>query len=90
MRGHIGSHAYLRLRELTTGQAGQSTARAAPAGRARLPPPPRWQPGGLAVLAGYGRLTGPLALMTWCHATGGLLCEHLPPERAPMARMLSL
>ena len=45
--------------------------------------------GRLAVPAGYGRVTGPLALMTWCHASGGLLCEHLPPTRAPMARMLS-
>ena len=39
--------------------------------------------------APQGRLTGPLALMTWCHASGGLLCEHFPPV-APMARMLSL
>jgi len=27
--------------------------------------------------------------MTWWKATGGLLFEHLPPELAPMARMLS-
>lgn len=60
-------------------------------GRARLPPPLKSrQPGVLAVPAGYGRLTGPLALMTWCHATGGWLIVHLPPERAAMARMLSL
>src|SRR5262249_3532122 len=39
--------------------------------------------------AGYGRLTGPLALITWWKATGGLFCTHLPPELAPMARMLS-
>jgi len=38
----------------------------------------------------YGRVTGPLALMTWWKATGGLACEHLPALlRAPMARMLS-
>jgi hypothetical protein len=58
--------------------------------RARLPPPPGWrQPGGLTVPAGYGRLTGPLALITWWKATGGLFCTHLPPDFAPMARMLS-
>src|SRR5580700_766431 len=46
---------------------------------ARLPPPPRRrQPDGLPVLAGYGRLTGPLALITWWKATGGLFCTHLP------------
>src|SRR5215469_6845334 len=38
----------------------------------------------------YGRVTGPLALMTWWKATGALVCEHLPALlRAPMARMLS-
>src|SRR5215472_6260581 len=37
----------------------------------------------------YGRVTGPLALMTWWKATGALVCEHLPALlRAPMARML--
>ena len=45
---------------------------------------------GLApVLAGQGRVTGPVALITWWKATGGLVFEHVPPERAPMARMLS-
>ena len=37
---HIGSHTYVRLRELTTGQAGQSAARTGPRRRApgcRLP-----------------------------------------------------
>src|SRR5580693_4419737 len=88
---HIGSHTYVRLRELNTGQAGQSAARTrAWAAGARLPPPPRRrQPDGLPVLAGYGRLTGPLALITWWKATGGLFCTHLPPDVAPMARMLS-
>jgi hypothetical protein len=57
---------------------------------ARLPPLPRLVAAGLfPVLAGYGRLTGPLALITWWKATGGLFCTHLPPELAPMARMLS-
>ena len=38
----------------------------------------------------YGRVTGPLALMTWCHATGGADWEHWPLLlRAPMPRMLS-
>ena len=80
----IGSHTYVRLRKLTTRSVPLPGFPAGAAG-ARLPPPLRQrQPGGLAVLAGYGRLTGPLALMTWWKATGGLLCVHLPPERAPI------
>jgi hypothetical protein len=87
---HIGSHTYVRLRKLTTGRPVRCPEPPAGTAGARLPPPPRRrQPGGLPVLAGYGRLTGPLALMSWCHATGGLLCVHLPPELAPTARMLS-
>ena len=39
--------------------------------------------------AGYGRLTGRIALITWWNAAGGLDCEHLPPERCAMARMSS-
>ena len=87
---HIGSHTYVRLRILTTGREGRSAARNPGAAGARPPPPPRRrQPGGPQILAAYGRLTGPLALITWWKATGGLLCVHLPPDVAPMARMLS-
>ncbi len=49
-----------------------------------------WRPPGWCrYRLGYGRLTGPLALITWWKATGGLFCTHLPPELAPMPRMLS-
>ena len=52
-------------------------------------PPPRGGGGSSGIRFRYGRVTGPLALITWWNATGGLVFEHLPPELAPMARMLS-
>ena len=54
-----------------------------------LPPPARAAAASVSPRTCYGRVTGPLALMTWWNATGGLLFEHVPPELAPMARMLS-
>ena len=59
-------------------------AAALPAARAeqRAAWPLRWLTGGYSV-------TGPVALITWWKATGGLVFEHVPPERAPIARMLS-
>jgi hypothetical protein len=34
--------------------------------------------------------TDAVALMTCCQATGGFFIVHLPPDRAAMAKMLSL
>jgi hypothetical protein len=42
-------------------------------------------PGLPSVRAGYGTLSGPLALITWEKATGSLLGTRLPPGFAPMA-----
>jgi hypothetical protein len=35
------------------------------------------------------RVTGPVARMTCWKATGGMRCEHLPADLAPMPTMLS-
>jgi hypothetical protein len=87
---HIGSPTYVRLRELTM-RPGMPVR--CPAVDWPLPgcrPAAASPKAAAAGAAGYGRLTGPVALMTWCHASGGWLCVHLPPERALMARMFSL
>lgn len=87
---HIGSHTYVRLRKLTrAGQASPLPGISGWDGRRPAAASPKATAAGRAAGAGYGRLTGPLALITWWKATGGLFCTHLPPDFAPMARMLS-